>query len=301
MDHEEFKAQSGTTPVEIIDLGTTEIAEDLFHDFILNVSSRYSTTTYDLLNNNCNNFSNECSNFLLGSNIPAHILEAPEIVSNSCLGKCVLAICALSPLARTASVLLIQWFFAFVGLLVLATMSKHHGCPAAPGDASVNFAIAVFVMDGAYSSWLGLALYYSVRGVRSKWLSPSRFLEFVAMVLFSFLGYSSAISISTLHVSINRLFPEQCTHSDSNYAKLSAGVAFTWMLFFFALGSRLFVRVIDIVESLAPAAGGGGMQGDRLPFMAAGQDQSLQGAGEEEEEDGVGEEGGQTKFDILSM
>ena len=94
MDHEDFCAQSGQRPVEIIELGTTQIAEDLFHDFILNVGSRYTTNTYNLFSNNCNNFSNECSNFLLGKSIPAHILEAPNIVYNSCLGKCMLAICA---------------------------------------------------------------------------------------------------------------------------------------------------------------------------------------------------------------
>jgi hypothetical protein len=276
MEHEEFKQQSGTQPVEIIDLGTTEIAEDLFHDFILNVSSRYSTTTYDLLNNNCNNFSNQCSNFLLGQSIPAHILEAPEIVKKSCLGKCVLGICALSPVARTASVLLIQWLLAFIGLLVLSTMSKTDDCPAAPGDSTVNFAITLFVMEVVYSSWLGSALYLSFRGVRSPWLSPSRFFEFVVMALLALLGYSSAISISTLHVSLWRLYPEQCTHADPNYAKLSAGVAFNWMLFFFALISRLFIRVIDIIESLSPVTGA---QGDRLPFMAPAQ---------------IGESGGET-------
>ena len=31
--------------------------EELFHDFILTVSSRYTQQHYDLLSNNCNNFS----------------------------------------------------------------------------------------------------------------------------------------------------------------------------------------------------------------------------------------------------
>ena len=85
--HEDFVEQFGAPPVEIVELGHTEITEVLFHDFILTVSTRYPQSTYVLLKNNCNAFSQECAQFLLGQSIPGHILAAPEIVMRSCLGR----------------------------------------------------------------------------------------------------------------------------------------------------------------------------------------------------------------------
>ena len=49
--------------------------------------SRYTSKQYDILNNNCNNFSEECAGFLLGKSIPSHILAAPEQLKESCLGE----------------------------------------------------------------------------------------------------------------------------------------------------------------------------------------------------------------------
>jgi hypothetical protein len=57
MRHEDFVEQVGHAPVEILDLGPSGIPEDLFHDFILSISPRYTAETYDLLSNNCNHFS----------------------------------------------------------------------------------------------------------------------------------------------------------------------------------------------------------------------------------------------------
>ena len=43
--------------------------------------------TYDLITNNCNNFSNEVTNFLLGESIPASIVELPQRVFSSPMGQ----------------------------------------------------------------------------------------------------------------------------------------------------------------------------------------------------------------------
>ena len=53
MDHEAFVEEYGSGPVEIIDMGETSIDQALFNDFLLSISSRYTTKQYDILNNNC--------------------------------------------------------------------------------------------------------------------------------------------------------------------------------------------------------------------------------------------------------
>merc|ERR1712224_1117504 len=46
MPHEEFVEMAGHRPVEILELGRTEIPEELFNEFILNVSSRFTQHEY---------------------------------------------------------------------------------------------------------------------------------------------------------------------------------------------------------------------------------------------------------------
>ena len=81
--HEEFMRSWRVQPIEMFELGRTSIPEDAFHDFLMGVTSRYTERTYDLLSNNCNNFTNECANFLLGHGIPQRILDVPETFKRS--------------------------------------------------------------------------------------------------------------------------------------------------------------------------------------------------------------------------
>ena len=62
-----FARSHGNRPVQILDMGDTALAQDLFHDFLSSIQSRFTAATYDLLRNNCNNFSNECCHFLTGA------------------------------------------------------------------------------------------------------------------------------------------------------------------------------------------------------------------------------------------
>lgn len=56
----------------------TSRTDDELRTFLRSISHRYTMETYDLFNNNCNNFSNEVSKFLLnGKTIPETILEVP--------------------------------------------------------------------------------------------------------------------------------------------------------------------------------------------------------------------------------
>ena len=74
-------------PVERLALGDSHIPEDVFLEFLQEISSRFSMDSYDLLHNNCNNFTNECSIFLTGSPIPEYITALPSQVLNTPMGE----------------------------------------------------------------------------------------------------------------------------------------------------------------------------------------------------------------------
>lgn len=71
------------TPVRVVDLGTTHLPKDVFESYLQEISHRYTEQTYSLLTHNCNNFSNEVAQFLVGSTIPDYILDLPKEVMNS--------------------------------------------------------------------------------------------------------------------------------------------------------------------------------------------------------------------------
>lgn len=74
------------SPVKQIDLGTTSIPKVLFEEFLQGLSPRYLPENYHVLDNNCNNFTDECSQFLTGSPIPKDIRELPSEFTNTPLG-----------------------------------------------------------------------------------------------------------------------------------------------------------------------------------------------------------------------
>ncbi|OAY77408.1 Desumoylating isopeptidase 1 [Ananas comosus] len=71
------------TPVRVVDLGVTHVPKEVFEDYLQEISGRYTPETYNLLSHNCNNFSNEVAQFLVGASIPSYILELPSDVMNS--------------------------------------------------------------------------------------------------------------------------------------------------------------------------------------------------------------------------
>jgi len=73
-------------PVDRIDLGETRIPEDVFIEFLNDISPRFSMDTYDLLRNNCNHFSQEAAKFLTGKSIPDYITGLPDDVMQTPLG-----------------------------------------------------------------------------------------------------------------------------------------------------------------------------------------------------------------------
>lgn len=76
------------SPVDTVSLGTTSKSADEFRDFLRSISGQFSMQTYHLLDNNCNNFSDECAKFLLESDtgIPAYIVDLPREAMDSPMG-----------------------------------------------------------------------------------------------------------------------------------------------------------------------------------------------------------------------
>lgn len=74
-------------PVQSIPIGTTELPEDLFLEFLNDIAPRFAPEKYNLFTNNCNNFSHECALFLTGTGIPHHIVNLPQEVLATPMGK----------------------------------------------------------------------------------------------------------------------------------------------------------------------------------------------------------------------
>jgi len=75
-------------PMKIEELGETQITEDIFKDYLQNQSrDRFKGDKYNLLEHNCNNFSDETAKFLVGKGIPQHILDLPREVLSTPMGQ----------------------------------------------------------------------------------------------------------------------------------------------------------------------------------------------------------------------
>ncbi|XP_042518685.1 desumoylating isopeptidase 1 isoform X2 [Macadamia integrifolia] len=78
------------TPIRVVDLGVTHVPKEVFEEYLQEISPRYTAETYSLLTHNCNNFSNEAAQFLVGLTIPDYILQLPNEVMNSPMGPLIL-------------------------------------------------------------------------------------------------------------------------------------------------------------------------------------------------------------------
>ncbi|XP_019188716.1 PREDICTED: desumoylating isopeptidase 1 [Ipomoea nil] len=78
------------TPIRVVELGVTHLPKDVFESYLQEISPRYTAETYSLLTHNCNNFSNEVAQFLVGATIPEYILNLPNEVMSSPMGALML-------------------------------------------------------------------------------------------------------------------------------------------------------------------------------------------------------------------
>ena len=74
-------------PMQVIDLGATHIPREVFDEFLVDIAPRFTMQTYNLLRHNCNNFSDEVAQFLVGEGIPRHIVDLPNEVMNTPFGQ----------------------------------------------------------------------------------------------------------------------------------------------------------------------------------------------------------------------
>lgn len=73
--------------MEVIPLGVTSLPEEVFLEYLDSLKSIYSHEAYDLFQHNCNNFTNDVSQFLCGRSIPSHIVSLPQTVLNTPFGQ----------------------------------------------------------------------------------------------------------------------------------------------------------------------------------------------------------------------
>ena len=67
-------------------MGVTSKTHAEFVAFLRSISGQFCAETYDLFENNCNNFSNAVCNFLVNQSIPADILSLPREVLATPIG-----------------------------------------------------------------------------------------------------------------------------------------------------------------------------------------------------------------------
>ncbi|KAL6591363.1 hypothetical protein ACP70R_049866 [Stipagrostis hirtigluma subsp. patula] len=77
-------------PLRVVELGVTHVPRDVFEDFLRDIAPRYTAETYRLLTHNCNNFSNEVAQFLVGAGVPDYILNLPAEVMSSPMGPLIM-------------------------------------------------------------------------------------------------------------------------------------------------------------------------------------------------------------------
>ncbi|KAL8208411.1 hypothetical protein R6Q57_007823 [Mikania cordata] len=78
------------TPIRVIDLGVTNVTKDAFDSYLKEITPRYTHETYNILKHNCNCFSNEVAQHLVGSTIPEYILNLPNEVLSSPLAPLIM-------------------------------------------------------------------------------------------------------------------------------------------------------------------------------------------------------------------
>lgn len=75
-----FTTSNGLRPCQMLHLGDTSKTQTELENYLRSINHQYTQATYDLINHNCNNFSNCVAMFLVNHGIPEHIVDLPRIV-----------------------------------------------------------------------------------------------------------------------------------------------------------------------------------------------------------------------------
>lgn len=73
-------------PVKEIPLGNTELSKQDLETYIESIGEMFTSASYDIFKNNCNHYSNNLSEFLVGSHIPDQYLNQAKEFENSPIG-----------------------------------------------------------------------------------------------------------------------------------------------------------------------------------------------------------------------
>jgi len=74
-------------PTKAISLGETEVPEDIFMEMLRDMAPKFTDRTYHVFTNNCNTFTNEVAELVLGEGIPREIAELPREFFQTQLGQ----------------------------------------------------------------------------------------------------------------------------------------------------------------------------------------------------------------------
>ncbi|KAK9455186.1 PPPDE putative peptidase domain-containing protein [Dipodascopsis uninucleata] len=74
-------------PLEVFDMGETALEEDVVLEYLQSLKEIYRPENYDLFMHNCNNFSQDFCQFLVGKDIPKHISSLPQEVLQTPFGQ----------------------------------------------------------------------------------------------------------------------------------------------------------------------------------------------------------------------
>ena len=74
-------------PVKEIDFGYTTKTEEDLKNYIKSINNQFTVNTYDVLNHNCNHFTDAALFFLVGKHLPNSILKQHEEILNTPLGQ----------------------------------------------------------------------------------------------------------------------------------------------------------------------------------------------------------------------
>ncbi|SPO00664.1 related to thioredoxin [Cephalotrichum gorgonifer] len=77
-------------PLERLYLGKTELPLDVIDEYLDSLRPIFTAEAYDLFRHNCNNFTDSFATFLVGKGIPDHILNLPQAVLDSPMGRMLL-------------------------------------------------------------------------------------------------------------------------------------------------------------------------------------------------------------------
>jgi len=73
-----------------IDMGYTDIQQDMFHEYLATLYKKHNQDTYNIIKNNCNHFSNDILEFLTGKNMPPYILDQVNSLCTTPLGSVII-------------------------------------------------------------------------------------------------------------------------------------------------------------------------------------------------------------------